>query len=524
MLKKQHNHIINIQNQHLTKGNNMKINSTFKLNLIMACTTLAFTSMAQNAYAEEEAVAEYTLLDSIIQGKPMTSFRLRYEDVNQDGYQPATTVGATANPTKNEQLKDGEGITLRSLIGWQSAPFHNFSFAGQIINVSKFKDDFNDSTNSTLVNGASNQPNKVQYAKIVDPDDTDINQLFVDWTGIKNTRVRVGRQQINLDNVRFIGDIGFRQVMQVFDGITVLNKSIPDTEIYAGHIERVKQITTELRGDGALDILNAKYRISPSESLVGYGYFSGFSDLGLGRAWFGNAGVAGTASATAGTSVGKNGKINESVDQGNKTIGARLDGVRKIDDNWKALYTAEYAKQSDYNGGDSRIDAHYYKVGGGAAYGNFTLRADQELLSSNNSKYAFQTPFGTNHLFQGWADKFLATPVEGIQDAFVTATYKYDDFLFFADYHVIISDENFHTVGSGASTNGDKFGKEWNAAVTYNVNKNIMTKLEYSKFTEDDHYALLATAVPVGATNIANANRGRVRDTDKLWLTVMYTF
>jgi len=56
------------------------------------------------------------------------------------------------------------------------------------------------------------------------------------------------------------------------------------------------------------------------------------------------------------------------------------------------------------------------------------------------------------------------------------------------------------------------------------VNKNIMTKLEYSKFTEDDHYALLATAVPVGATNIANANRGRVRDTDKLWLTVMYTF
>jgi len=472
----------------------------------MACTAMALSSMAQVAYAEDVATAddEYTLLDSIKQGKPMTSFRLRYEEVSQDGLQPPTS----STPTKN--LEDAEGLTLRSLIGWQSAPFHNFSFAGQIINVSKFKDDFNDSTNGTLVNAVSNQPNKIGYAKIVDPDDTDINQVFVDWTGIKNTRVRLGRQQINLDNVRFVGDIGFRQVMQVFDGLTVLNKSIPDTEIYAGHIERVKQITTELRGDGALEIVNAKYRISPTESLVGYGYFSGFSDLGLGRAWFGNAAGAG------GVAAGKNGNINQNVDQGNKVLGARLDGVHKIDDNWKALYTAEYAKQTDYNGGDSRIDAHYYKVGGGAAYGNFTLRADQELLSSNNSTYAFQTPFGTNHLFQGWADKFLATPLEGIQDTFVTATYKYEDFLFYADYHLIKSDDNFNKVGGGT---GDKFGKEWNAAVTYNVNKNIMAKIEYANFTEDDHYALLPAT-----GNTVTGNRGRIRDTDKLWLTAMYTF
>lgn len=501
----------------------MKLNTSFKLNLIMACTTLALASMAQSAYAEDEAVTEYTFLDSIMQGKPMTSFRLRYENVNQDGYQPANLIGTTTatpnNPTRNNQLKDAEALTLRSLVGWQSAPFHNFSFAGQVINVSKFKDDFNDSTNGTLINGVSNQPNKVQYAKVVDPDDTDINQLFVDWTGIKNTRVRLGRQQINLDNVRFIGDVGFRQVMQVYDGVTALNKSIPDTEIFAGHIERVKQINTELRSDGALEIINAKYRISPTESLVGYGYFSGFSDLGLGRAWFGNAPLV------AGVAAGKNGTANQNADQGNKIIGARLDGVHKIDDDWKALYTAEYAKQTNYNGGDSRIDAHYYKVGGGAAYGNFTLRADQELRSSNNSTYAFQSPFGTNHLFQGWADKFLATPLEGIQDNFITATYKYKDFLFFADYHVINSDKDFHTVGSGANTNGNKFGTEWNAAVTYNVSKNIMTKLEYAKFSEDDHYALLPTATPANtALAIANANRGRIRDTDKLWLTAMYTF
>ena len=481
------------------------------LKTITLATLLAASSL--NAVHADEAVApevikQYTLLDSVMEGKPMTSFRLRYEEVRQDGLQPPTIVGTQANPTAGKDLEDAQGLTLRSLIGWQTAPFHNFSFAAQVINVSKFKDDFNDSTNDTLINGGSNQPNKVQYAKIVDPDDTGINQLYFDWTGIKNTRLRVGRQQINLDNVRFIGDIGFRQVMQVFDGVTVVNKSIPDTEVYLGHIERVKQITTKVRDDGHLDIANVKYRISPTESLVGYGYLTTFDDLGLGRAWFGNA--ANTAP------IEKRGSLNQNANQGNKTFGLRLDGVRKINDDWKVLYTAEYAKQTDYAGGDSRIDAHYYKVGGGAAYGNLTLRADQELLSSNNGKYAFQTPFGTNHLFQGWVDKFLATPLEGIQDSFVTATYKYGDFVFFADYHQIKSDKNFNTVGDGT---GDKFGTEWNVATTYNYSKNILAKVEYGRFSEDDHYALLA-ATP----NTVTGNRGRVRDTDKVWLTTMYTF
>ena len=177
----------------------------------------------------------------------------------------------------------------------------------------------------------------------------------------------------------------------------------------------------------------------------------------------------------------------------------------------KPFYTAEYAKQSDYKGGDSRIDAHYYKVGGGAAYGNLTLRADQELLSSNNGTYAFQTPFGTNHLFQGWVDKFLATPKEGIKDSFITATYKYGDFALSSEYHVLNSDVNFHQVTGGT---GNQYGTEWDAALTYNYNKNIMTKIEYGKYSESDQYQ------PTAAITQAS----RISDTDKLWLTAMYTF
>ena len=482
-----------------------------KLNQISIAVALGCAVLPSYAEEANSLTPEYTLLDSVKTGTPMTSFRLRYEKVGQDGLQPPTTVGTRANPTATSELEDGEGVTLRSLIGWQTAPFHNFSFAAQIINVSKLSDDFNDSTNNVLINGVSNQIDKVRYAKIVDPDYTGVNQLYMDWTGIRNTRFRIGRQQLNLDNVRFVGDIGFRQVMQVFDGYSVLNKTLPDTEVYLAHFENVRQITTKLRTDGALDIANIKYRISPTESLVGYAYLTSFDDLGLGRAWFGN--VAGAGGGVA------NGNANQNADQSNKVFGLRLDGVHVFTPDWKGLYTAEYAKQSDFSGGDDRIDAHYYKLGGGAAYGNLSLRADQELLSSNNGLYAFQTPFGTNHLFQGWVDKFLATPREGIRDTFITATYRYGDVSFFADYHWIDSDQDFHTVGGGVGTPGSSFGKEWNVAATYNYDKHIMGKIEYGKFTEDDHYAVLAST----ADNVAG-NRGRVRDTDKLWLTVMYTF
>ncbi|PPC86235.1 MAG: hypothetical protein CTY37_06345 [Methylotenera sp.] len=468
----------------------MKKTHLFKLNVLTINLCMALAGFAGSAYAEEPALEleeEYTFLDAIKDGKNLTNFRLRYEHVSQDGL--------AAAPVANRELRDAEGVTLRSLVGWQTAPFHNFSFAGQLIGVTKFVDNFNDRKDNRT------EIDKARYAVIVDPNHFDINQLYVDWTGIKNTRVRLGRQQTILDNSRFIGDIGFRQVMQVFDGVSILNKSIPDTEVFLAHYEQVTQITTSQR-DGDLEILNVKYRISPTEYLVGYGYLSNFDDLGFGNGWFG-----------AGT-LNNNGRPNLTADQSNKTIGIRLDGVHPFNPNLRALYSAEYAKQTDYADGDSRIDAHYAKLGGGVGIDNFSIRLDHEVLSSNDNEFAFQTPYGTNHLFQGWVDRFLVTPRSGIADTFLTATYKYGDFLFFADYHIINSDEDFNTVGGGARTNGDTYGKEWNASVTYNVNSHLWAKLEYGNYKESDQYQATATT----------SQAARIRDSDRLWLTAMYTF
>jgi hypothetical protein len=170
------------------------------------------------------------------------------------------------------------------------------------------------------------------------------------------------------------------------------------------------------------------------------------------------------------------------------------------------LYTAEYAKQDDYKDGSRLIDNDYYRVGAGAGYGDWFLRIDQEKLSGNSDNKAFQTPLGTNHIFQGWADVFLVTPNEGIEDTILIAGGKVMDATIKAEYHFINSDRNFAKVGGGT---GDKYGKEFDLGVYYKFTKQISGSVEYANFKEDDEYVKTAS---------------RKRDTEKFWLTAIYAF
>ena len=418
-----------------------------KLNTLCASVLLA---LSMPVLAQESAPeAEYTFADAVRTGKSMTSFRLRDEWVSQDG--------------KSEQ---SNALTLRSLIGWQTAPFHNFSIGGQLINVAVFDDSYDNGDKGVV------QPGRSNYPRIADPDYTDINQLYVDWTGIRNTRLRAGRQSVKLDNVRFIGNVEFRQVMQVFDGISIENKNLlPDTTLFAAHFDKVTQVST-LKQDTDINIVNARYGISPSENLVGYAYLVGWDRS--------------TLQSTS-----------------SRTLGVRLDGARALSPEWKLLYTAEYAKQDPYKNGAATIDSHYARLGAGGQYGPWFARIDYELLSSNKGQSAFQTPLGTNHLFQGWVDKFLTTPKEGIRDTFVTAGTKLGKATLLTEYHWFDSDVAF-TSGAGTAT---RLGREWDVSVTYPVSPQWMARLEYGRFTEGAQYTA-----------------ARYRDTEKLWLTMMYSF
>jgi Alginate export len=477
----------------------------FTTNLLAALLVLG--GAASNLHAEEsiELVEDYTFLDAIKQGKSLSSIRPRYENVDQDGFYANT-------PTS--KLKTAYAFTTRSLIGWQTAPFKNFSFAAQITDVHEFNDDFNDRRyNQPEHNNGTglSSLDKRRFANIVDPGFTDINQLFVEWTGIKNTKLRLGRQITNLDNVRFVGDIAFRQNTQVFDGISIVNKSIPDTEIFAAHYSKVRQVNTELR-DGNIDLINIKYRWLPTESITGYGYFVDVANLSQNG---GNPNANGTV-PQGGNGLGGSSDVPASAtnfrpdetDASSKTFGVRLDGVHIFNPTWKGLYTAEYAKQDDYRGGNNLIDAHYFKIGGGVGYDVWSLRIDHEKLSSNDGKYGFQTPLGTNHLFQGWSDHFLTTPRQGIEDTFITFAGKIEKAVLYAEYHVMKADEKYQSLTGF----GDEYGTEFDASVMYPFTDALWGKIEYAKFNESDVY---------GTTLRAATRKG---DKEIVWLTAQFSF
>lgn len=474
--------------------------SVLKLAVLTAIGAMyAGAALAEDAKASPAPPA--TLLEAIQAGKPMTNFRLRYEHVDQDGW-----VGPAAT---GRNLENADAWTLRSLIGWQTAPFKNFSIAAQLINVTQFNDDFYDSTDAIF--GNVRVPSyRSKYPVVADPDYTGINQLFLEWTGLPDTKVRVGRQSVKLDNVRFVGNVEFRQLMQVFDGIAVENKSIKDVEIYAAHFEALRRITGQYINSGNVDIAHATWKYSPTENLTGYGYLQNMPHNGFNP-----------YTNNAHTTYGGTGFDDNS----SKTFGLRADGSHKANDDWKVLYTAEYAKQNDYRGGNENIDAHYWRLGAGAGWKSWYLRLDRELLSSNGetlsaNRYAFQTPLATGHLFQGWGDSFLLTPKEGMEDTFLSFGGELFGLKLSGEYHWFDSDRNFRTAGDGtafSNFSGEHFGKELDLSIAYNYDKNWSGKIEYFGYNADDCYTTSGACL----NNSAGRN---YRDKDNFLVTVMYTF
>ena len=97
------------------------MNRASSILLTVIAALYAMPTLAENAVTP---VAPATLMEAITMGKPMTNFRLRYENVDQDG--------------KAEQ---SNAWTMRSLIGWQTKPLNNFSIAAQLINVAQCNND-----------------------------------------------------------------------------------------------------------------------------------------------------------------------------------------------------------------------------------------------------------------------------------------------------------------------------------------------------------------------------------------------
>lgn len=87
---------------------------------------LALSIQGGLSYADEPAQAD-SLLDAVIDGKPLVHLRLRYEHDDQE------------NKSHN-----ANAFTLRSLVGWETKSFNNFSLHAEAIDVAKLNDAYDD--------------------------------------------------------------------------------------------------------------------------------------------------------------------------------------------------------------------------------------------------------------------------------------------------------------------------------------------------------------------------------------------
>jgi hypothetical protein len=245
---------------------------------------------------------------------------------------------------------------------------------------------------------------RTRYPLVADPANGEINRLQLQYRGISKAVVTIGRQRINLDDQRFVGASGWRQNEQTFDAARVE---------YSG-IARAKADVTYAWSDRTIwgiDGRGARQQAIGGDNL--------FANLAYAHPW-------GTLTGFS-YWVDQDERTVQQFRLSSRTIGVRFAGSRSIGKTVKLSYAASFARQADIHRNPEDYAADYYLLDGKLDVASLSLGGGYEVLGGDNGRplTSFQTPLATLHKFQGWADKFLTTPPNGVRDLYASAGYSW---------------------------------------------------------------------------------------------------
>lgn len=275
--------------------------------------------------------------------------------------------------------RDASASTLRVVAGLKAGPWHGFTAQVEGEAITRIgRENFNDTING-----------RTQFPVVADPADHLLNQALIGWRDKSLGSVSVGRQAVNLDNQRWVGSVGWRQNDQTVDIAQAEITAIKGVTLGYGYGWRVNRIFGPRSPQGIwrdtdIHLMRAGVDLKPLGKLVAYGYLLDIPD----------------SPAVSST-----------------TVGVRLAGRQTLD-GAVILYTAEYARQSDRGGNPRNFAVDYLLLEPGLTLGAVTGKIGYERLSGDGQS-ALQTPLATLHAFNGWADKFLTTPADGLRDLYV---------------------------------------------------------------------------------------------------------
>lgn len=380
------------------------------------------------------ALASESLLSA--PGKWTLDFRLRWEQVDDSAF-----------------VSDAEATTLRTRFGYRTPVRNGFGAVVEVLNNTHL---FNESFNSTD-NGQTG------YPTIADPDNTALQQLYLSYVPNDRNHITLGRQRLNYDNQRFIGAVGWRQNEQTFDALDVQHHFNNGLNLRYSYLDRVQRVfggdsQAPNLADWQLDahLLNLSHSLGAG-TLTGYAYFIENQTLPL---------------------------------SSHRNLGMRYTTKKESPEGLGWMATVEIARQDDYANGNSNIDADYLLLEGGLVWRKNTFKAGWEKLGGNGV-YAFQTPLATLHAFDGWADRFLTTPSNGLQDSYLSWSRKFNKFTGNVTWHDFDAD------------NGSvHYGREWDASLTY---------------TWSSHWNAIVKLADYQASDVG-------ADVCKTWVSVEYTY
>jgi hypothetical protein len=309
----------------------------------------------------------------IVGGTVKLDMRARWEHADADGFGPSNA------------------LTLRTRLGYATQSWEGLSAYGEMENVAVADHD-------AYYDGIP--PNRRDRTTIADPPDTEVNQIYAmvnrpDWLGLKAIG---GRQRIVLDDARFIGNVGWRQNEQTYDGAWAQTSlGVDGLAIGYGYITAVRRIFGNQGPRATRDyssnshLARIAYDVAPWFQPVAFAYLL---------------------------------DLRESPSDSANSYGLRVTGSAPLAEKWTFAYQASYAYQTDggTSGGTNPVDYHAQYALGDASIGFApvaTIGGGYELLGSDDGRARFVTPLATLHKFNGWADVFLNNGgVNGLQDAY----------------------------------------------------------------------------------------------------------
>ncbi len=280
-----------------------------------------------------------------------------------------------------------------------------------------------------------------KYSVVADPQETELNRAWLSYTGIDGMTIKVGRQRIIHDDHRFIGNVIWRQLEQTYDAVVIRNERLANTVIEVDFIWRVQNILSRTI-DMTSPLLHVTYSGLPFGKITAYGYWLDYDDR----------------------------KDSANFTRSTQTYGIRFDGSHPLTDTVKGLYHLEYARQMDYQRNPIDFSTDYYRfMAGLSAYG-VTIKGTVENLTADHG-LGFAMPLATLHAFQGWADKFLRTPRNGVRDVYATVTFDLWGAKLMGVYHDF-RDEN----------GDERYGEEYDAQLTRNFGDHFSVLLKYAYY------------------------------------------